>query len=234
MEYRGECMYVIKQFGLLNKEEQLGVLECFKKEGQDLIIQHYGISTISDDDIFNDDIRSQIEDYYEAYCMDIIYYYDEKLKFKIDEKIKNILWEAQKESNVDKSEKLKSKLLDDLKAGNVLNLNNTVLYNIKKLVYLEIHNNNYDRKVEEFISKRKVFSNNTVIFEDGKHSTEAEIVWYKPQNRAEYLYALNLEGIYTCIVLSPNESFEKFSYALVYNETEVNYDLIIFKGMSKP
>ena len=51
-------MYNIKHFGLLNKEEQLEILGCFKKEDEDLLFQHNGRDPIREDDITYREIRN--------------------------------------------------------------------------------------------------------------------------------------------------------------------------------
>lgn len=84
-----KIIYKIIHFGLLDKKQQIDILECFKKEKEVLIFQHFILDV---DSIDEESKKYQKEIYYEDFCQDFIYFYDVKLKQEIENKIKEILF----------------------------------------------------------------------------------------------------------------------------------------------
>ncbi|NOW91208.1 hypothetical protein BCD91_003231 [Clostridium beijerinckii] len=225
-------MYNIRHFGLLDKESQLEILECFIKDDEDLLFQHNGRDQIKEEDITYEYIISERDDYFDYFCKDLWFYYDETLKEEIEDKVKKILFESIYGKNyiydLYKRNKIEEKLYKDLKDDD-LDIDDEVLEKIKNIIYIESYNNNYDKVEEEFVSQREIFINNSYINEEGEKSIEGTMKWYKPQNKEECLHAMEKEIFYVCIALKRGSSFEEHSYALAYYETAEDYDLMIFE-----
>lgn len=226
-------MYNISHFGLLDQESQLEILECFIKNDEDLLFQHYVKNKIQEEDMTDDYIISERDDYFDDFCKGGWFYYDNALKEEIENKVKKILFESIYGKNntydLDKRNEIEEKLYKELKDDD-LDIDYDILEKIKNIIYIESYNNNYDKVEHEFICKREIFSNITGICEDGEYSTQGLIIWYKPQNKEEYLHAMKQEVFYVCIALKRGSSFEEYSYALAYYETAEDYDLVIFEN----
>ncbi|OOM15983.1 hypothetical protein [Clostridium saccharobutylicum] len=226
-------MYNISHFGLLDQESQLEILECFIKNDEDLLFQHNGRDPIKEEDITYEYIISERDDYFEYFCQDVWFYYDDALKEEIENKVKKILFESIYGKNniydLEKRNEIEERLFKDLKDDD-LDIEDEVLEKIKNIIYIESYNNNYDKVEEEFVSQRELFINNSYIDEEGKKSIEGTMKWYKPKNKEEYLHAMKQEVFYVCIALKRGSSFEEYLYALAYYETAEDYDLMIFEN----
>ncbi|AGF57421.1 hypothetical protein B0P06_004280 [Clostridium saccharoperbutylacetonicum] len=225
-------MYNISHFGLLDNESQLEILECFIKDDEDLLFQHYIRNKIKEDDITSEEAIEEIDDFFDEYCKDLLFYYDKTVKDNIEEKVKKILFESiygkDDIRDLEKRNKIEEKLFKELKDDD-LDIDDKVLEKIKNTIYIESYNNNYDKVEEEFVCKREKFSNNIWIWEDGVQRSDGVTSWYKPQSKEEYLHAMKLEVFYGVIVLKKDINFEEYSYALAYYETAEDYDLMIFE-----
>lgn len=218
-------MYIIKNFGLYDKNKQLEILNCFKMDGQ-LLFQHIMPSIKWIEKQYLEQVK---EEYLQDFIIDMRYYYDKNLKNEIIESIKDILVRWSGYSSLDDIENVKQKLYNECIQNQFNNLPEDLLNRIKEIVLVSLYEKNIDRDEENFVNQRKSFQCNYFIDDDGEYEIEHDIViWYKPICKEEYLYAMEIDSFYRAIVLEENKHYKDWQYAFAYYESAEDYDLIIF------
>ena len=209
----------IEKFGSLSVNQKLSVLKDKLGEDEILLFQYYEIgdnSNVSQEDI---------DETFEYYCDDIIYYYNSDAKLKIE---KEILKELVKES---KNEETAQKLfLQIKKAKRISSSINISLDNIKKIVFHGIEKYNIDLQEYNYVLDRLYERSKWILDEEGKRIDEIGAIWYQPKNQEEYLTILKSFPLFSCVSIRNGEKLNNFSYGYVIQETAEDYDLLIYKN----
>ena len=209
----------IEKFGSLSVNQKLSVLKDKLGEDEILLFQYYEIgdnSNVSQEDI---------DETFEYYCDDIIYYYNSDTKLKIE---KEILKELVKES---KNEEMAQKLFLQIKKTKRISSSiNISLDNIKKIVFHGIEKYNIDLKEYNYVLDRLYERSKWILDEEGKRIDEIGAIWYQPKNQEEYLTILKSFPLFSCISIRNGEALNNFSYGYVIQETAEDYDLLIYKN----
>lgn len=212
-------MKKIEKFGSLSVNQKLNILKNELKEEDILLFQYYEIgdnSNVSQEDI---------DETFEYYCDDIIYYYNSDTKLKIE---KEILKELIKET---KEEKAAQKLFLQIKETK--NINPSIdmsLDNIKKIIFHGIRNYNINWQEYNYVIDRLYEKSNWILDEEGKRIDEIGAIWYQPKSQEEYLDILKKFPLFSCVSLRNGEKLNNFSYGYVIQETAEDYDLLIYKN----
>ena len=209
----------IEKFGSLSVNQKLSVLKDKLGEDEILLFQYYEIgdnSNVSQEDI---------DETFEYYCDDIIYYYNSDTKLKIE---KEILKELVKES---KNEEMAQKLFLQIKKTKRISSSiNISLDNIKKIVFHGIEKYNIDLQEYNYVLDRLYERSKWILDEEGKRIDEIGAIWYQPKNQEEYLTILKSFPLFSCISIRNGEALNNFSYGYVIQETAEDYDLLIYKN----
>ena len=209
----------IEKFGSLSVNQKLSVLKDKLGEDEILLFQYYEIgdnSNVSQEDI---------DETFEYYCDDIIYYYNSDAKLKIE---KEILKELVKES---KNEETAQKLFLQIKKTKRISSSiNISLDNIKKIVFHGIEKYNIDLQEYNYVLDRLYERSKWILNEEGKRIDEIGAIWYQPKNQEEYLTILKSFPLFSCISIRNGEALNNFSYGYVIQETAEDYDLLIYKN----
>ena len=209
----------IEKFGSLSVNQKLSVLKDKLGENEILLFQYYEIgdnSNVSQEDI---------DETFEYYCDDIIYYYNSDAKLKIE---KEILKELVKES---KNEETAQKLFLQIKKTKRISSSiNISLDNIKKIVFHGIEKYNIDLQEYNYVLDRLYERSKWILDEEGKRIDEIGAIWYQPKNQEEYLTILKSFPLFSCISIRNGEALNNFSYGYVIQETAEDYDLLIYKN----
>ena len=209
----------IEKFGSLSVNQKLSVLKDKLGENEILLFQYYEIgdnSNVSQEDI---------DETFEYYCDDIIYYYNSDAKLKIE---KEILKELVKES---KNEETAQKLFLQIKKTKRISSSiNISLDNIKKIVFHGIEKYNIDLQEYNYVLDRLYERSKWILNEEGKRIDEIGAIWYQPKNQEEYLTILKSFPLFSCISIRNGEALNNFSYGYVIQETAEDYDLLIYKN----
>lgn len=209
----------VEKFGILSVNQKLSILEDELGEEEILLFQYYEIgdnSNVSQEDI---------DETFEYYCDDIIYYYNSDAKLKIE---KEILKELVKES---KNEETAQKLFLQIKKTKRISSSiNISLDNIKKIVFHGIEKYNIDLQEYNYVLDRLYERSKWILDEEGKRIDEIGAIWYQPKNQEEYLTILKSFPLFSCISIRNGEALNNFSYGYVIQETAEDYDLLIYKN----
>ena len=209
----------VEKFGILSVNQKLSILEDELGEEEILLFQYYEIgdnSNVSQEDI---------DETFEYYCDDIIYYYNSDAKLKIE---KEILKELVKES---KNEETAQKLFLQIKKTKRISSSiNISLDNIKKIVFHGIEKYNIDLKEYNYVLDRLYERSKWILDEEGKRIDEIGAIWYQPKNQEEYLTILKNSSLFSCVSIRNGEKLNNFSYGYVIQETAEDYDLLIYKN----
>ena len=209
----------IEKFGSLSVNQKLSVLKDKLGENEILLFQYYEIgdnSNVSQEDI---------DETFEYYCDDIIYYYNSDAKLKIE---KEILKELVKES---KNEETAQKLFLQIKKTKRISSSiNISLDNIKKIVFHGIEKYNIDLQEYNYVLDRLYERSKWILNEEGKRIDEIGAIWYQPKNQEEYLTILKNSSLFSCVSIRNGEKLNNFSYGYVIQETAEDYDLLIYKN----
>ncbi len=209
----------IEKFGSLSVNQKLSVLKDKLGENEILLFQYYEIgdnSNVSQEDI---------DETFEYYCDDIIYYYNSDAKLKIE---KEILKELVKES---KNEETAQKLFLQIKKTKRISSSiNISLDNIKKIVFHGIEKYNIDLQEYNYVLDRLYERSKWILDEEGKRIDEIGAIWYQPKNQEEYLTILKNSSLFSCVSIRNGEKLNNFSYGYVIQETAEDYDLLIYKN----
>ncbi len=209
----------IEKFGSLSVNQKLSVLKDKLGEDEILLFQYYEIgdnSNVSQEDI---------DETFEYYCDDIIYYYNSDAKLKIE---KEILKELVKES---KNEETAQKLFLQIKKTKRISSSiNISLDNIKKIVFHGIEKYNIDLQEYNYVLDRLYERSKWILDEEGKRIDEIGAIWYQPKNQEEYLTILKNSSLFSCVSIRNGEKLNNFSYGYVIQETAEDYDLLIYKN----
>ena len=209
----------IEKFGSLSVNQKLSVLKDKLGENEILLFQYYEIgdnSNVSQEDI---------DETFEYYCDDIIYYYNSDAKLKIE---KEILKELVKES---KNEETAQKLFLQIKKTKRISSSiNISLDNIKKIVFHGIEKYNIDLQEYNYVLDRLYERSKWILDEEGKRIDEIGAIWYQPKNQEEYLTILKNSSLFSCVSIRNGEALNNFSYGYVIQETAEDYDLLIYKN----
>lgn len=71
----------VEKFGLLSVNQQLAILQKELKEGEVLLFQYYERNNTEDES------QENIDEFFDLYCDDCIYYYDSRIRKKVEEEI---------------------------------------------------------------------------------------------------------------------------------------------------
>lgn len=209
----------VEKFGILSVNQKLSILEDELGEEEILLFQYYEIgdnSNVSQEDI---------DETFEYYCDDIIYYYNSDAKLKIE---KEILKELVKES---KNEETAQKLFLQIKKTKRISSSiNISLDNIKKIVFHGIEKYNIDLQEYNYVLDRLYERSKWILDEEGKRIDEIGAIWYQPKNQEEYLTILKNSSLFSCVSIRNGEKLNNFSYGYVIQETAEDYDLLIYKN----
>lgn len=215
----------ITNFGFLTINQQLDVLESKLEKGNILLFQYYEKNSeyLKEQDCINE--------YFENYCDDVIYYYNPDLRLEIyncviQELVKNV--EQSGETNEKRKIERAIILFEQMKTGNYTGIFEDVLGNIKKIVFDKLINCNKDRSEYEYVLERMYGKSQWILDERGIVSDTDGAIWYRPFDRDEYYNVLKSFSLFSCIILRNGEDVDKFSVGYVVVETADNYDLLIF------
>lgn len=81
IDFKKKDMKRIKKFGCLTIEQKLNVLQNELNEDEIILFQYYEINTKENG------TQEEIDEFFEDYCDDIIYYYNPHVKVKIENEI---------------------------------------------------------------------------------------------------------------------------------------------------
>lgn len=217
----------IVNFGDFTAKQQLKILEKKLKSEDVLLFQFYERNTNS--------IESQkyINEYFENYCDDIIHYYNPKVQLEINKAVLNEL-KKNVEFLGETNEKIKEKKIKDLfiqmKGGDFTNISEKSIESIKKIVYFYIVKYNTNNQLNNYVAERLHGKSQWILDDRGKIYDEDGAIWFKPQNKDEYLDVLKRFPLFSCIILKNGENINNFSFGYVVQETATNYDLLVFKN----
>ena len=209
----------IEKFGSLSVNQKLSVLKDKLGEDEILLFQYYEIgdnSNVSQEDI---------DETFEYYCDDMIYYYNSDVKSKIE---KEILKELAKET---KDEETARKLFLQIKKAKRISSSISIsLDNIKKIVFHGIKKYNINLREYNYVLDRLYERSKWILDEEGKRIDEIGAIWYQPKNQEEYLTILKNSSLFSCVSIRNGEKLNNFSYGYVIQETAEDYDLLIYKN----
>ena len=209
----------VEKFGILSVNQKLSILEDELGEEEILLFQYYEIgdnSNVSQEDI---------DETFEYYCDDIIYYYNSDAKLKIE---KEILKELVKET---KDEETARKLFLQIKKAKRISSSISIsLDNIKKIVFHGIKKYNINLREYNYVLDRLYERSKWILDEEGKRIDEIGAIWYQPKNQEEYLTILKNSSLFSCVSIRNGEKLNNFSYGYVIQETAEDYDLLIYKN----
>ncbi len=214
----------IKNFGSLTINQQFHMLNSYLKKNEILLFQYYNESEIVD-------YEENIDDYFEDYCNDIIYYYNPLLKLKIDEEVIAILMKNIKflgEGNELKKKEVASEVFVEMKKGNYEKVSKETLEIIKKLIFSKLLKYNIDEQFYNFVIERMYGSSQWIFDEHGKIENISGAIWYRPLDRDEYFKILKKFSMFSCISIEDGANINNFSCGYVVQEMEDDYDLLIF------
>ena len=216
----------LKNFGDLSVDKQLDLLEDGLEKNDILLFQFYGMI---DEYTASQEI---IDEYFENYCDDVIYYYNPQIQKEIQQDIldvfiKNRAIYGEKGNTPTYNPK---ELYNQIKKGDYTNVSKEEISIIKKLVFYKLMKYNIDEKLHKYIDERAYGKSQWILTEQGKINSDSGVIWYKPFNRKETLETLEKFPLFSCIVLKDGELLDNFSRGYVVEETASNYDLLIFEN----
>ena len=220
-------MECITEFGNLSVNQQLDLLEARLKNRDVILFQFYEES----DKVIES--QERINEYFENYCDNIVYYYNPKLQEEIaqailNELIKNVEFLGETDI-ISKKEKAKN-LYNEMKRGDYTNISEKSITIIKKLVFYKLVKYNKNNQLYKYINERTYGKSKWILDERGKVYSGEGAIWYKPNNRKESLEILKNFSLFSSIVLKEGEQLDNFSFGYVVIETASNYDLLILKN----
>lgn len=210
----------IADFGSFTVNQQLDLLESRLKKGDILLFQYYEETDGA--------MQSQerIDEYFENYCDDLIYYYNPDLRAEI---YNSIIHELLKEAG-DLGERRAKRQYARIKTGDAANISEKTIENIKRIVFNKLINHNKNIIQYEYVLKRMYEKSQWIVDERGKVSGTGGAIWYKPVNRDEYCDVLKFFPLFSCIILQNGEKVDHFSVAYTVQETADTYDLLMFEN----
>lgn len=210
----------VEKFGLLSVNQQLAILQKELKEGEVLLFQYYERSNTEDES------QENIDEFFDLYCDDCIYYYDSRIRKKVEEEIiRRIMQEIPGIKDRENARDIFMQVKENKK-----NVQSKLIVNtIKKMIFYSMRKYNYDYKEYQWVFDRLYEKSNWVLDEEGKRQG-VEAIWYKPVNQMEYLEILKNTPLFSCIVVKQGEKVDNFSLGYVICETAEDYDLLIYEN----
>lgn len=208
----------IEKFGSLSANQKLNFFKNELGNEEALLFQYY--ETGNNDNVTQEDL----DETFEYYCDDMIYYYNSDVKSKIE---KEILKELAKET---KDEETARKLFLQIKKAKRISSSISIsLDNIKKIVFHGIKKYNINLREYNYVLDRLYERSKWILDEEGKRIDEIGAIWYQPKSQEEYLTILKSFPLFSCISIRNGEALKNFSYGYVIQETAEDYDLLIYK-----
>ena len=217
----------IMDFGSFMVNQQLDILESKLKKGDILLFQYYEKNS----EYF--DKQDCINEYFENYWNDIIYYYNPDLQLEIyNEVLQELLKNIEQLEEKDEKRKMEraKKLFYRMKAGEYTDIFEKTLQNIKRLVFDKLVNRNIDSHEYDYVIERMYGKSQWILDERGIIPDKDGAIWYKPINRNEYYNVLESFPIFSCMILKNGKKVDEFSFGYVVEKTADNYDLLIFEN----
>lgn len=212
-------MKKIEKFGSLSANQKLNILKSELGGEEILLFQYYEIGDNGSAS------QEDIDEIFEYYCDDIIYYYISDAKLKIE---KEILKELVKET---KDEEAAQKLFLQIKETKEISPSIDIsLDTIKKIIFYGIRNYNINWKEYNYVLDRLYEKSNWILDEEGKKIDEIGAIWYQPKNQEEYLNILKNFPLFSCVSIRNGKKINNFSYGYIIQETAEDYDLLIYKN----
>jgi hypothetical protein len=224
--------YTMVDFGSIELDKQIAILESFLGEDDRLLFMYYEIEP---NYLEAAELEGEKEFYFQGFCFGFLAYHDKRTRKITENKIADILYKkyGKHSSNnleIDSIKRVKEKLLLDFLKGNLIDLDLKTKENIKQIIFLSVVNEKRS-ELEDFINQRTVFVNNEWIsvIKEEIINKPSHIIWYEPRNQEEVKKAMDIDEFYTCIVLNKNAEFNNFLYALKYHETASDFRLRIIE-----
>lgn len=211
----------IKNIGDFDLRIQYEIIKCFMDNNDEILFHRHKTKLSEIEPGMLDNLKNET---FDDFCDDIIYFeYDNEEKLIAD--IKEILQKCKTKYNcVDAVEDLYCKLLkQDTEIMKWQEINQVKL----KIFTLFTFNN--DNEIERrWIEERIILENKMFIDDEGIKNGTTSSIWYMPKNMQEILQSMKDEINYKCIILNKDVDISKYSYAFYYQESEDNYDLLVF------
>lgn len=212
-------MKKIEKFGSLSANQKLNILKSELEEEEILLFQYYEIGDNGSAS------QEDIDEIFEYYCDDIIYYYISDAKLKIE---KEILKELAKET---KDEEAAQKLFLQIKEAKKISPSIDIsLDTIKKIIFYGIRNYNVNWQEYNYVLDRLYEKSNWILDKEGKRIDELGAIWYQPKNQEEYLNILKNFPLFSCVSIRNGKKINDFSCGYIIQETAEDYDLFIYKN----
>lgn len=219
--------YIIKDTWSIGIDKEYNILSSLSKECETLLLHRCDtkISELSKESY--DELK---EDYFEDYCTDTMALKMEE-HFRIKSAVVNYLQENKLlqykyHMGMEKAYEYYKSLVE-----NCFNMYSSEVVNQIKNIIMDIAYCSDSTYKTEFIDERILYSNYYCLDENGMEKVDFTNIWYKPNNREEFIYAMKEEAIYSGIILNIENQFDYLATSFCKVETASDYDLIIrFKG----
>lgn len=211
----------IKNMGEFDLRIQYEMIKCFMDNSDGILFHRYNTKL---SEIETGILENLKNDTFDDFCEDIIYFeHDNKEKLVTD--IKEIIKKCKTKYNcLDTVEDLYCKLLkQDIEIMKWQEIDQ-----VKLMIFTLITFSNHNEGERRWIEDRIIFENKMFIDDEGIKNGTSSSIWYMPKNTREIIQSMKDEVDYKCIILNKDVDISKYSYALSYQETEDNYDLLIF------
>lgn len=215
--------YIVKDIGSIGIDKEFNILSSLGKESETLLLHRCDtkISELSKEDY--DELK---EDYFEGYCADTIALkFDDhfRIKFSIVNYLQNNkLLQYRHHMGMDKAYEHYKSMVENCFSM----YSYEVIDQIKNIIMNIAYCSDSTYKTD-FIDERILYSNYYFLDEDGMKKVDFTNIWYKPNDREEFIYAMKEEAIYSGIILKVESQFDCIATSFSKVETASDYDLII-------
>lgn len=217
--------YQLVDFGRVNKDEQIRILETFLDIKDMLLFKHFKFDwkhfTLRA-------LETEKDFFFEDFMEGCLSHYEESHTEILQEKIISLLCSIKNiSSNIEETEPHRERMWKEFLMSKGKSVSGNILSEIKEII-MDSFWNEPRPEIDAFINSRAEFRNNEMLSNKTKYfKSSPEWIWYRARGIEEIKKAMEIEETYKCVVIEENQPFSNHKYVLDYEETASDYSLFV-------